>query len=54
MTDLHKCAFSMLGQKQKFFKIDIVKHFAEMLFHKVEVYVSPVEHEFIKEVCFII
>ena len=40
MTDLCKRVFSMLGQKQK---IDLVKNFAEMLFHKVRVYVSPVE-----------
>ena len=44
----------MLGQKQKFLKTDIVKHFAEMLFHKVGVYVSPVEQKFIKEACFTI
>ena len=53
MTDLRKRVF-MLGQKQKFLKIDIVKHFAEMLFHKVGVYVSPVEQKFTKEACFTI
>ena len=37
----------MLGQKQKFLKIDLVKRFAKMLFHKVGVYVSPVEQKFI-------
>ena len=48
MTDLRKRIFSMLVQKQK---IDQVKHFAEMRFHKVEVYVSRVEQKFINEVC---
>ena len=52
MTDLRKSVFSMLGQKQKFLNIDIIKHFAEMLFHKVGVYVSPVEQKFIREVCY--
>ena len=33
----------MLGQKQKFLKIDLVKHSAEMLFHKIGGYISPVE-----------
>ena len=54
MTDLRKSVFSMLRQKQKFLKIDLVKHFAEMFFHKVRVYVCPVEQKFIKEVCFTI
>ena len=40
MTDLRQRGFSMLGQKQK---IDLVKNFAEMLFQKVGVYVSPAE-----------
>ena len=44
----------MLGQKQKFLIIDLVKHFAEMLFHKVRVYVSHVEQKFTKEACFTI
>ena len=44
----------MLAQKQKFLKIDLVKLFAEMLFPKVGVYVSPVKQKFIKEACFTI
>ena len=50
MTDLRKSVFSTLEQKQKFYNIDLVKHFAEILFHKVGVYVSPVGQKFIKEV----
>ena len=54
MTDVRKRVFLCLGKNKKFFKIDIVKHFAETLFHKVGVYVSPVEQKFIKEACFTI
>ena len=54
MTDVRKRIFLCFGKNKKIFKINIVKHFTEMLFHKVGVYVYPVEQKFIKEACFTI
>ena len=38
MADLRKRVFSMLGQKQKFLKIDIVKHFEQEGFKRSTIY----------------
>jgi len=38
MNDLRKRVFSMLGQKQKFLKIDVVKHFEQEGFKRSTVY----------------
>ena len=50
MIDLRKRVFSMLGQKERFRKIDIIKHFPKCFLRRWS-YVSPVRKEFIIKVC---
>jgi hypothetical protein len=50
MIDLRKRLFSMLGRNQNLKKIDIVKHFTEILPRKARTYVSSIQQVFIEKV----